>query len=189
VPPETPATTAKLPDWSANEAEAASLADPYQIASYQLRPPAEFRFIKHIPASNTWYWAGPARADETYPQLLVTIHKLPPGQENASLAQCLLDTISGIKKHRTDWNQTPAEEGLIHGLRFIRSSWSGTAAAGARAGLAGRTMHGVVYLAVHEGQAIQIMCQDVAPEHDPWLKLGAATAATFQAASADAAAP
>jgi hypothetical protein len=173
---------ANPPDWSATEADAASLAEPYQVASGQLRPPTEFRFIKHIPESNTWYWVGPVRADETYPQLLVTIHKLPPGQANASLQQCLLDTISGIKKNRADWTETPAEEGLIHGLRFIRASWSGTAAGGARAGLAGRTMHGVVYIAVHEGQAIQIMCQDVAPDHDQWLKQGAAAAGTFQVA-------
>jgi hypothetical protein len=50
-------------------------------------------------------------------------------------------------------------------------------------------MHGVVYLAVHDGHAIQIMCQDVAPDHDQWLKLGAAAAGTFQVAPADAVAP
>ena len=42
---------------------------------------------------------------------------------------------------------------------------------------------GIVYVTIHDNQAIQIMCQDVAPDHAKSLKQGASAATTFRAVS------
>jgi hypothetical protein len=41
-------------------------------------------------------------------------------------------------------------------------------------------MFGTVYVGVHNRQAIQIICQDVGPDHAESLKLGNAAALSFR---------
>jgi hypothetical protein len=182
-------SNAELPDWSLSEADSTSLGSPYRMSSFEIRPPANFRFIKYLPEEKSYYWVGPVRADETYPQFFVTITELSGSDTNASLAASLSEIMDAVKQRRTDWSQTPAEQGKINGLPFIRSSWSGVASSAARKGLSGRAMHGTVYLTVHDNRAVQIMCQDVAPDHGEWLRLGGFAASTFRLAPAESAAP
>lgn len=172
----------ELPDWSLAVAEADSLGAFYKMSSFEFRPPADFRFIKYIPESKTYYWVGPIRTDETYPQLMVSISELPASDANSSLSTLLSDVMVAIKQRRTNWIETPAQQGKINELSFVRCSWSGEASTAARAGLSGRMMHGIVYVAVHNNQAIQIMCQDVAPDHVEPLKLAGFAALTFRVA-------
>lgn len=174
------ASSDELPDWYLAETDSSSLSPPYKMSPFEIRPPANFRFIKYIPESKTHYWVGPVRSDETYPQFMVIITELSARDTNASLAALLSDVMGAIKQRRTDWSETPVEQGKINGLPFVRNSWSGVASSAAREGLAGRTMHGVVYLTIHNNQAVQIMCQDVAPDHAEWLKLGGFAALTFR---------
>ncbi len=174
----------ELPDWSLTESDSTSLASPYKMSPFEIRPPTSFRFIKYITESKMYYWVGPVRKDETYPQFMVTIIGLSARDANSPLENLLKDVLGGIQQHRQEWSATPAEHGKINGLPFVRSSWSGVATSAARKGLSGRTMHGIVYLTVHENQAVQIMCQDVAPDHAEWLKQGGSAALTFRAVSA-----
>lgn len=174
------ASSGELPECSLAETDSGSLGSLYKMSSFEIRPPASFRFIKYSPKSKTYYWVGPVRTDETYPQFWVTITALSARDANASLAKSLSDIMGTVKRRRTDWSETPAEQGKIDGLPFIRSSWSGVASSAAREGLSGRTMHGIVYLTVHDNQAVFIMCQDVAPDHAEWLKLGGSAALTFR---------
>lgn len=179
----------QLPDWSLSESDSNSLGSPYNVSPFEIRPPATFRFIKYVAEAKTHYWVGPVRADKTYPQLMVTITALSARDTNAPLANLLKDVLSGIQKHRQEWSATPAEHGKINGLSFVRSSWSGVATSAARDGLSGRAMHGVVYLSVYDNQAVQIMCQDVAPDHAEWLKQGSTAAMSFRVAATPSASP
>lgn len=184
-----PITNAELPDWSLSQADSSSLGSPYKTSSFEIHRPANFRFIKYLPEENSFYWIGPVRADETYPQFFVTITELSGPGANASLAESLSEIMVAVKKRRTDWSETPAEQGKINGQPFIRSSWSGVASSVARKGLSGRAMHGTVYLTVHRNKAVQIMCQDVAPDHGECLRLGGLAASTFRFVPAENAAP
>ncbi len=176
------ANSSELPDWSLAAADLSLLGSTYKMPPFEIRPPASFRFIKYIPESKTYYWVGQVRPDETYPQFMVTITELSAGDANASLAKSLGEIMGAVKQRRTEWSETPAELGKINGHQFIRSSWSGVASNAARSGLTGRKMHGNVYLTVYDNQAVQIMCQDVAPDHAEWLKLGGFAALTFRVA-------
>ena len=169
-----------LSEWSLTESDSASLGTPYKMSQWEIRPPADFRFIKYVAESNMYYWVGPVRADETYPQFIVTIAPLTAQQLNAPLTTLMKGALGSIQQIREEWSETPVEQGKIEGLPFARSSWSGVATDTSREGLTGRTMHGIVYLAVHENQMIQILCQDVAPDHVEWLKKGGSAALTFR---------
>lgn len=171
---------AELPEWSLAGAAAASLGDPYSMTKFEIRPPANFRFIKYSPETKTYIWVGPVRADETYPQLMVIVTPLSAQESNNSLTTSLQGVLGAIQKLRESWTSTPIEQGKINGVPFVRCSWNGVVAGGARAGLVGRKMHGVVYLAVHENSAIQIMCQDVEPDHAEGIKLGGISALSFR---------
>jgi len=174
----------QLPDWSLGESDSNSLGVPYKMSQFEIRPPESFRFIKSIEEpithAKTYYWVGPARADETYPQFMVIITELSARDSKTPLANLLKDMLRGIEQRRQEWIATPPEHGTINGLPFVRSSWSGVATSAAREGLSGQTMHGVVYLTVHDNHAIQIMCQDVAPDHAAWIKQGDTAALSFR---------
>jgi hypothetical protein len=183
------ASVDELPEWSLTESDSASLGAPYKTSQWEIRPPADFRFIKYVAESKMYYWVGPVRADETYPQLIVTIAPLSGQEANAPLTTLMKGALGSIQQIREDWSETQVEQGKIDGLPFARSSWSGVATGTAREGLTGRTMHGIVYLAVHENQMIQIICQDVAPDHAEWLKQGGAAALTFRVLPAETTSP
>ncbi len=181
------APSEQLPNWSLGESDSESLGAPYKLSQFEIRPPASFRFIKSFDEpkthSTTYYWVGPVREDETYPQFIVTITASSARDSNAPLANVFEDVLRGIQRRRQDWSATPPESGRINGLTFLRGSWSGVATGAAREGLAGRAMHGILYVTVHNNQAVQIMCQDVAPDHAPWLKQGATAALSFRVAT------
>ena len=173
---------AELPEWSLVKSDSTSLGAPFRMSQFEIRPPANFRFVKHIAELNTYYWVGPVRKDETYPQFMIIVTCLPTDKAKTPLADLLQEVMGSIKKRRQDWSDTAAEQGKINGLRFIRSSWRGVATNAAHEGLSGREMHGIVYLAVHDNQAIQIMCQDVVPDHAESLKQGKSAVMTFRVA-------
>ncbi len=179
------ASSDKLPEWSLSEADAESLGSPYKMSSFEIRPPANFDFIKFIPEAKTYYWVGPIRADETYPQFFVTFSEMSTRDANHSLAESMADVMERVKQRRTDWSQTPVEQGKINGQPFVKCSWAGIATSAARAGLSGRKMHGIIYLTIYNNELVQIMCQDVAPEHEESLKLGGCAALTFRVAPAE----
>jgi hypothetical protein len=172
----------ELATWPLGEEESKSLGLPFRMKQFEIRPPANFRYIDRVSDSQKHYWIGPIREDETYPQLIVIIAELPAGEASAPLPNLLKDVMAAIKQLRKDWSATPAEQGRINGLPFIRSTWSGVATGASREGLAGRTMHGIVYLTVHENTVIQIMCQDAAPDYAQWLKAGESAALSFRLA-------
>lgn len=188
-PPREPVRVTRseeLPDWSLGESDSESLDSPYKMSQFEIRPPASFRFIKSLDEpkshSTAYYWIGQIREDETYPQFIVTITGLS-SHSNAPLANVFQEVLGAIQRRRQEWSATPVEFGTINGLAFARSSWSGVATDAAREGLAGRTMHGVLYVTVRDDQAVQIMCQDVGPDYGEWLKQGEAGALSFRVAT------
>jgi hypothetical protein len=176
------------PNWSLSKADSGSLGSPYKMSSFEIRPPASFRFKGFLPSPGTYCWDGPIRADQTGPKLfvqIVSVDESPAPDADGSLAEPLRKIMDAIKKRHTDWSQTPAEEGRINGLPFIRSSWSGSLTNAGRAGSSGTKMHGIVYLTIQENREIRISCQDVAPDHDEGLRLGGFAALTFRSAPAE----
>jgi hypothetical protein len=156
------------------------------MAEFEIRPPTHFRFINHDEATNTYYWVGPVRADETYAQLFVIITDLSDQEIKSSLEKLFEDPIDAIRRRRDNWKDSGVERGHINDHPFVRTSWTGTVTATARKGLAGRTMHGVAYLGVFGKRGVLIQYQDVAPDHAESLKLGEAAASTFRRAKSTA---
>lgn len=170
----------ELPVWSVAEADLSTLAAPFEMSPFEIRPPVDFRFIRYVAEANSYYWIGPVRDDETYAQLIVMFTDLAEDDADKPLAVLLQQTLSSIRERRSNWLQTAIEEGRVNGMPFARATWSGVVTSAAREGLSGRTMHGVVYLTVHERTTIQVMCQDVGPGHADSLRLGELAALTFQ---------
>src|SRR5262249_20216013 len=100
------ASNDEVRDWSLSEADSGSLGAPYKMSSFEIRPPASFRFIQHATEAKTYYWVGPIRADETYPQLIVLITELPAREARFPLKTLLSDSLEGIRGRRTDWSET-----------------------------------------------------------------------------------
>lgn len=72
------------------------------MSQFEIRPPESFRFIKSIEEpithAKTYYWVGPARDDETYPQFMVIITELSARDSKTPLANLLKDMLRGIEQ-------------------------------------------------------------------------------------------
>ncbi len=137
----------------------------------------------------THYWVGPVRSDNTYAQFIVTISNLSAKDSKLPLLQLCEQVVIGIKQRRLEWSATQPEQGTINGLPFVRCSWSGVVTSAAREGLAGRAMHGIVYVAARDHQLIQIMCQDVAPDHAEWIAQGELAASSVHFVNSESTPP
>lgn len=139
-----------LPDWSLRERDSSILGAMHSIPPFEIRLPASFRFIKSIENTETrrvsHYWVGPIRNDETYAQFIVTFVDLSARDSKAPLLNLFDAVLTGIEARRQEWSATAPEQGIINGLPFVRCSWSGVVSSAAREGLAGRTMHGILYV-------------------------------------------
>ena len=182
-----PVLFADNPDWTVKPEDATEpLDDTFELPGFEFNPPQDFRSkeLKGV-KEHTYFWHGPVREDETYAHLMVILVTLPEHQSKLGLQEMLNQTTAPIKARRDDWQQTKPELGEVNGLSFIRTRWSGIVKDFAREGLAGREMHGFVYMARHGRTAIQILCHDVSPGHAETLKAGEAAALTFRPILAD----
>lgn len=123
-----------VPVWSLAESATQSLAEPFTMSQFEIRPPSDFRFIKHLAETNTYYWIGPVREDETYAQLFVVITQIPEQKAYDSLDAGINDVLVGVRQRRDDWSNTPTEQGKINGYLFARTSWEGATNSAARKG-------------------------------------------------------
>ena len=98
---------------------------------------------------------------------------LPPDEELPSLEAAHETALESIKRRRQTWRVLRAEDGLVSGIHFRRSRWSGL---DANLG----PMHGFTYTALDGRTFIQIASQDVEPYHEEGLKMAEAAALTFQ---------
>lgn len=170
----------KQPKWSLSASNAEQNNQPFQIKDFEIRPPSQFRHIKQDNEPQVHYWVGPIRKDETYAQLFTIISDLTAEDAKIPLEKQFEGVVLAIKQRREKWSSIEIERGQINGHPFVRTSWTGIVAPGARKGLVGRTMHGVAYMGIFGNQAVQIQYQDVAPDHAESLKLGETAASTFQ---------
>jgi hypothetical protein len=175
-------SASELPEWSLAKSDSTSFAPPVKVSRFEFRPPSSFQLVKNLGQGTGFIWASPVRKDETYAHLMVVVAELTGEDAKTSLEDNLREVMETIKRRRSDWSETAAEQGKINGLRFIRSSWSGVPTDDKRKSFAGRKMHGIVYLTIQNDVGIQIMCQDVEPDHAESLKQAAAAAMTFRAA-------
>ncbi|MEZ5941588.1 MAG: hypothetical protein R3C18_09365 [Planctomycetaceae bacterium] len=176
--------SSRLPLWKPDESDLTELDGPYDFGDYEFRPPRAFKLLRsnhREMGMRMDIWMGKIREDETYAQLLVMISEPSIQNTKFSLKKTLRATVDQVRMRRSDWTEEEFEEGQVNGISFVRTSWSGVATDAAREGLAGRKMHGVVYLAIHNERVISIMCQDVAPDHATSLEFGHLAAKTFAA--------
>jgi hypothetical protein len=175
--------------WSLESSESDALAAPYKMEEFEIRPPKTFRFITHDTKSQSYYWVGPVRDDETYGQLIVIITELSEEQAKLPLESLFGDSITAIKRKHDECSNSEVQRGAINGHAFVRATWKGTANSTARKGLVGRELHGVIYFGLYGKRAVQIMCQDVAPAHDASLRAGELAASTLRFSASKGASP
>ncbi len=168
-------------DWHPDRGDLERLASPFELPGFEIRPPDGFRLIKSdlVPGGTT-LWTGPFRDDETYAHFMVIITTLSEKHSKRPLEVLLKEVMAPIQQRRQKWTKTAPERGRVNGLTFVRARWRGVATSVARKGLSGRQMHGFVYLAVDGQKAIQIMCQDVEPDHAESLRTCEAAALTIR---------
>lgn len=166
--------------WSLATPQAAKPANAVKLGAYELIPPAEMRLIPAASKPDRITVVGPVRKDETYLTLSVVVVDIPAGYQELSLEEWLQDASNGVKNNRDDCTIQEPQRGTINGQPFIRVSWTGSPNKNARAGLVGKTVHGMVYLGKFENQIVQLLFQDTEPDHAESLKLGEAAVASFR---------
>ncbi|NQU23203.1 MAG: hypothetical protein HQ567_18140 [Candidatus Nealsonbacteria bacterium] len=170
-----------LPTWSPGPDDIERLSPPVELSGFTIRPPRGFKLVKDdLASSGLIFWRGPIRDDETYAYFMVIITTLSEEDSKLPLETILDDVVAGVRQRRREWTRTATERGNVNGLTFVRTRWSGVATSAARKGLAGRQMHGFVYLTVDDTNAVQILCHDVEPGHAKALKAGEAAALTIR---------
>ncbi|QDU56095.1 hypothetical protein [Aeoliella mucimassa] len=169
-----------IAEWKLTEEQQALLGEKFEMGQFVFQPPKSFTFIEQVQQGNSYTWVGPVRQDETYPMLMVII--VPLRSVNyPSLEAMLEDSINGIRPHRNSFSSSPIETGMVGDLKFVRSHVVGEVADGAREGLIGRTMHTTLYVTENNNTIVQILCQDVAPDHEPGMAEAEAAAMSFTA--------
>lgn len=169
-------------EWKLTAEQEKLLGAAVTVGGLEVRAPADFRDMGQRGPGHIW--VGTPRPDETYPTATLISAPLPPDSANLPLEALLAESMKGVRGARKDFTESPPERGTIQGLPFIRCKWSGGPGAGARAGLQGKTFHGIVYLGVHQGSAIQFLAQDTAPDHPRSLELLEAMAYSLRAKAA-----
>lgn len=182
--PSAKAMPSTIAEWVLDETDAKSLGSSVQISGFEIRPPASFRYVKYE-KQPSHIWAGPIRSDETYALLMVLVLDLSDQESKLSLDQQFEKVTGAFKSQHKNWSMEKVEHGTINGIHFVRTSWSGMATSAARKGLAGREMHGIAYLSTDGKRSIQIMCQDVAPNHAESLRVGQLAALSIRRARAE----
>jgi len=120
-------------------------------------------------------WVGEKRADGIRPYLMLTIAS-PPKEEmdKLTLQQSLTTFLAVIEKKQKNWKQIKTEEGLIGGIKFIRSYWEGIDPK------SGRPLHGFNYVAIDGERVINLSSQDTDPYHKETLLLTESAVLTFK---------
>lgn len=120
-------------------------------------------------------WIGEKRADGVRPYLMLTIAS-PPKEEldKLTLQQSLSTFLAVLEKKQKNWKQNKVEEGLIGGIKFIRSYWEGIEPK------TGRPLHGFNYVAIDGERIINLSSQDTDPFYKESLPLTESAVLTFK---------
>lgn len=175
-----PESVAGLPDWKRGAVDRGPSGAPFKNGQFQIHIPIEYRYRNAVPEVGMHVWVGPTRADKTNAQLIFSVIKLTGAQAREPVEALFEGAMDGIKQTHQGVVLSPVEVGQIDGAKFMRCIWSGKVPASERNGLAGRTEHGVVYVSIYQGHAIQIACEDTEPDHADALTKGNLVASTFR---------
>lgn len=168
-----------LPQWSPSQTLLKKLGGVVRVEGYTLQPPAGYTLV--VPDSgvsegvSSYIWVGPGRKDGTHPILMLNFLVPPIAQpQNLTLNQIANSLLVEIKAARRDWTQTPAEAGMVQGMKFVRIGWKGTDRKEKR------KMQGWMLVA-HEGDTFfELSSQDVVPAAQASLPIAEASARTFK---------
>lgn len=173
------ADPANLPVWQPDPALIEQLGPYVDFDAYQIRVPKGFQPIQApavpLPGMSMYAWAGPPRPDGSQPTVLAMVAKVPPQEAaNMTLLQFQERMLGGLKRRRSDWQQTPVESGQVNGLPFARTAWQATAPE------LSRKMAGVEYVTKDGATFLQLRSQDFDAYQEQALKLGTAAILTFR---------
>ncbi|HEV3417304.1 MAG TPA: hypothetical protein VG056_10835 [Pirellulales bacterium] len=165
------ADTSSTPTWSPDSTLLEKLSQEMTLTGWRLRPPAEYKFVEqNAPPVKVFIWAGPVQKDETFATMTMLLLPAGPVEKNSELGSLLTESLKEIEKRRDTWTTSPPESGRIGDLDFIRARWSGVCTVGKKQ-LIGKKMHGVVYLAKDSDAIVEIMLEDVEPNHEKSLPI------------------
>lgn len=170
----------KLPTWKSNKALLNQLDSAKEIEGFLINPPKDYTRLTELgpEGSKITGWAGLPRPDKTRAQLVILTFTLPKEElKMYNLEQILDELVASAGQQRKDWQRMPTEKGLINGLLFARTRWSGTDIR------LGRKMYGFNYVTLVGEKVIQLSSQDIEPHHKEALELAEASAFTFKAAA------
>lgn len=152
-----------------------SAQPPDAILPFKLRFPKDYRsFTSKTYVAQTFFFAGPIRADGSRPSFVVSlIPKQKEQQVQDSPESALAASIAAVQKTKKDWSVKKIEELNISGIRFFVQRWSGF-----ENGVSAK-MLGVFYLARSGDYLILLSSQD-RDAYAGSVKLAESAFATFQ---------
>jgi hypothetical protein len=164
--------------WTPKSELIAKLTKEETIDQYKIRIPENFSVHTRTgdPRIISGYiWVGKKHADGVEPHLMLTIASPPKEElEKLTLPYSLATFLAPIEKRRANWKQSTPEEGLIGGIKFIRTYWEGAEPK------SGRSFHGFNYVAIDGERVINLSSQDSDPHYKETLPLTEAAVLTFK---------
>src|SRR5262245_5166161 len=164
--------------WAPKTDQLPKLTKEETIDRYKIKIPGNFTVHtrtgdQKIISGNIW--VGEKRADGVRPYLMLTIAS-PPKEEldKLTLQQSLSTFLAVLEKKQKNWKQNKVEEGVIGGIKFIRSYWEGTEPK------SGRPLHGFNYVAIDGERVINLSSQDTDPFYKESLLLTESAVLTFK---------
>ncbi len=154
-----------------------TLGPPVAVSGISLQPPAGYRVLNAPSApvgAIACAWIGPKRPDGTHPTLVMMVTTIPAEQSARATLPFLSDNFLNGKKHIiTNWQVTPAQPVMIHGLRFLRACWAGND------NQTGTPMSGIQFVARDHQRIVLFASQD--PQRDGTEGIALAQAAILTA--------
>ena len=169
-------TSRAIANLAPNAALLDELGEESAVEGYSLRPPKGYSLSQPAggpPDAKMVGWAGKLQSDGTSPLVLVMLGK-PSPPDRLRLDEHLKASLEDVKRLYQHWSQSKPERGMLGGVTFLRSRWSGTNAS------KGWKTHGVMYAGIDGETYIQITTQDAEPHHEKSLEVGEAAILTFK---------
>ncbi len=161
-----------LPVWKPMPKMLRYLVRPTRVWKYTMQPPTGYTPRQTQQARLLAYnWHGQAAKTGITPYVSLALAPTPMRNGKPYTAEQLIaGALIALKRGHDAWTQTPAEQGQINGVAFVRAYWTGTERQ------LKRKLRGVAYMAVDGPTIISLQSQDIAPDKPDDAKTGTADA-------------
>lgn len=162
--------------WQVDDAFVSQLSPRSKYIGFSIQPARGFGSTgaRTSGRSQTNGWVGPKQENGVSAAVALTLVTPPNENEVPDLDESMRKFLDGIKKRRTNWEESETTYGEIDGAVFAKNSWTGVDKT------QGVNMTGTIFVGIVNDKLVSISIQDAADNTENDLARAEASALTFR---------